>query len=76
MMRFRHPGDAPDNVPDSQKSPGMFPAMFPIQFPIGVRDSLGAPGLGPGSSHRLPEKSALTPIVPDPAAPLPAEVPG
>ena len=47
MMRFRHPGDAPDNVPDSTKSPWMFPAMFRIQFPIGVRDSLGRPGSRP-----------------------------
>ena len=39
MMRFKHPGDAPDNVPDSQKSPGMFPATFPIGFPIWFRDS-------------------------------------
>ena len=36
MVRFRHPGDAPDDVPDSQKSPGMFPTMFPIGFPIGA----------------------------------------
>ena len=43
MVRFRHPGDAPDDLPDSPKSPGMFPPMFPTQFPIGVRDSLELP---------------------------------
>lgn len=43
IVRFRHPGDAPDNVPDSTKSPGMFPTMFPIEFPVRVGDSLGRP---------------------------------
>ena len=53
MMRFRHPGEAPDNVPDSQKSPGMFPAMFPIQFPISVTGSLGRPDSRPDPMELL-----------------------
>ncbi len=50
MVRFRHPGEAPDDVPDSQKSPGMFPTTFPIQVPIRVRDSQGGREVRPESS--------------------------
>lgn len=68
MVRFRHPGDAPDNVPDSEKLPGLFPGMFPIGFPMCVRDSLGRPdrhGRSSGSEPR-PERRG------EPGKPLPA----